>query len=774
VDASGKTTRALPTVAEGTGFRLADAHPVEAEGVDLPTVSSGAGTVPALAPPTLTSEERRQYEMLLRHASDPLSRIVRHEHQLAGDEEAAVVDPRALCYIRSVAAAERAKQFGENPDGERQLCDGCGTAVFYLYRTCNRCACELCLDCAAKQARRQRQEVLDGFEKQRVEADAQWRAETQRAEAERAAAEAEAEAAGAGSESGEGEEGEEEEAPEESLALSRSRRSPSAPPASASTPRASSRHPAGEPHCAHPMEEWRLCARFRPKLVYELVAAAAAAARRLGPPPPAPAPSAPNREPLRLRRDASLRSFQEAWRRGEPILVAGVGAGLREAWTPHEFSRLQGGMRVVLVALADAAGADFEFTGTVGGFFTGFDPAKRRAALPGFDASAALCSGRLVKLKDFPPLQDFADLLPRHHADWARALPFPDYTARKGRLNLASALPDSSLPPDLGPKMYAAYGAYDSAEGTAEGAPGEGLCPGSTKLHMDMSDAVNVLAYVQQADGPSEPPVQTPGQPEAGRDGRSARAAGKRRAGRGHSQSPASSSSAASASVAECCADELSGEDGEWLAKQRGAVGAVWDIWRAEDTPALVAFLRTVAAETSHPVVHPIHDQSFYLGQALRTRLADEAGVRGWRFVQREGEAVFIPAGCPHQVLNLRSCIKIAQDFVSPEHLGRILSLTDDFRALPHGHRRREDLLGVKAIIAHAAASALSHLGGQLAHQPHHQTLAPEAGASSAAPGGNGSKHASPRRAPAKHASPKRGGSAAPSPASAKRRRERG
>ena len=30
--------------------------------------------------------------------------------------------------------------------------------------------------------------------------------------------------------------------------------------------------------------------------------------------------------------------------------------------------------------------------------------------------------------------------------------------------------------------------------------------------------------------------------------------------------------------------------------------------------------------------------------------MAAEEGVRGWRFVQRQGEAVFIPAGCPHQV----------------------------------------------------------------------------------------------------------------------------
>ena len=41
--------------------------------------------------------------------------------------------------------------------------------------------------------------------------------------------------------------------------------------------------------------------------------------------------------------------------------------------------------------------------------------------------------------------------------------------------------------------------------------------------------------------------------------------------------------------------------------------------------------------------------------------------MRGWPIVQCEGDAVFIPAGAPHQVRNLQSCIKIAEDYVSPE-----------------------------------------------------------------------------------------------------------
>lgn len=63
-------------------------------------------------------------------------------------------------------------------------------------------------------------------------------------------------------------------------------------------------------------------------------------------------------------------------------------------------------------------------------------------------------------------------------------LPLSEYTNRTGRLNLASCLPDFFVRPDLGPKMYNAYGSalYPSK--------------GTTNLHLDISDAVNFMVYV--------------------------------------------------------------------------------------------------------------------------------------------------------------------------------------------------------------------------------------------------------------------------------------
>lgn len=46
----------------------------------------------------------------------------------------------------------------------------------------------------------------------------------------------------------------------------------------------------------------------------------------------------------------------------------------------------------------------------------------------------------------------------------------------------------------------------------------------------------------------------------------------------------------------------------------------------------------------------PIHGQQFYLDVELRQALFDECGVKSYRVYQRPGDGVFIPAGCAHQV----------------------------------------------------------------------------------------------------------------------------
>ena len=105
---------------------------------------------------------------------------------------------------------------------------------------------------------------------------------------------------------------------------------------------------------------------------------------------------------------------------------------------------------------------------------------------------------------------------------------------------------------------------------------------------------------------------------------------------------------------------------------------AVWDLFRADDSDKLRAFLnrrfapgkggeglpptgavagngKRATAGQGHQdwgaaVNDPIHGQQYYLDEDSKAALFEETGVMSYRFYQRPGEAVFIPAGCAHQV----------------------------------------------------------------------------------------------------------------------------
>ncbi|WRX33018.1 hypothetical protein QQP08_025505 [Theobroma cacao] len=59
---------------------------------------------------------------------------------------------------------------------------------------------------------------------------------------------------------------------------------------------------------------------------------------------------------------------------------------------------------------------------------------------------------------------------------------------------------------------------------------------------------------------------------------------------------------------------------------------------------------------------------------------------------------------------NLKSCIKLALDFVSPENIHECIYLTKEFWVLPHNHKGKEDKLEVKKMILHALNYAVEEL----------------------------------------------------------------
>ncbi|CAN4083742.1 unnamed protein product [Withania somnifera] len=372
--------------------------------------------------------------------------------------------------------------------------------------------------------------------------------------------------------------------------------------------------------------------------------------------------------------DDALLHFRRHWAKGEPVIVRNVlehTSGL--SWEPMVMWRAlcESTDSKILTSMSEVKAidclADCQVQINTRKFFKGYTEGRSYENL----------WPEMLKLKDWPPSDKFENLLPRHCDEFISALPFQEYTdPRIGILNLAVKLPVGILKPDLGPKTYIAYGV------TEELGRGDSV----TKLHCDMSDAINILTHTAEMTLTEEQQsaIEILKQRHRAQDER----------------------------------ERLRPEGVEYPVKMSKTTGgALWDIFRREDVPKLKEYLLKHAKEFRHTyccpvdqVFHPIHDQTFYLTLEHKRKLKEEFGVEPWTFEQRLGEAVFIPAGCPHQVRNLKSCTKVAADFVSPENIQECLRLTAEFRRLPKGHKAREDKLEIKKMVIHAINQVVSDL----------------------------------------------------------------
>ncbi|KAI0054778.1 hypothetical protein BV25DRAFT_1816534, partial [Artomyces pyxidatus] len=161
----------------------------------------------------------------------------------------------------------------------------------------------------------------------------------------------------------------------------------------------------------------------------------------------------------------SLSDFTSAWARGEPLVV--TDCVLQGAWTPENLSRQHGTTKVKIVDCQ----TNIQTNSTLTRFFDSFteDPATRNTVL---------------KLKDWPPNDRLERVLPDLYKAFEKGVPVPEYTTADGIYNLASHFPHHGVPPDLGPKMYIAHGTFQSED-----------CRGSTRLHLDLTSAVNLALY---------------------------------------------------------------------------------------------------------------------------------------------------------------------------------------------------------------------------------------------------------------------------------------
>lgn len=293
--------------------------------------------------------------------------------------------------------------------------------------------------------------------------------------------------------------------------------------------------------------------------------------------------------------------FARIWALGEPLLVTDVLPQFKIQWTPEYFNEKHGDQNCLILECQ----TDVNKRVTVGEFFRSFGKYENRT--------------ECWKLKDWPPSTDFKSEFPELYADFSQAVPVPDFVRRDGVFNIGSHFPTNTIGPDLGPKMYNSMASTQKAGSK-----------GSTRLHMDMADAINIMTY------------------------------------------------------ASPCPD--------------GTLGcAAWDLFRAEDSDRLRSFLRKRFGGGS--IQDPIHTQQHYLDEVLRKELYDNWGVKSYRVYQRPGEAVFIPAGCAHQVSNMADCIKVASDYVSPENIERCERLTREFREQNQSKVWKEDVLQLRTMM---------------------------------------------------------------------------
>ncbi|KAL6477872.1 hypothetical protein MHYP_G00137070 [Metynnis hypsauchen] len=364
------------------------------------------------------------------------------------------------------------------------------------------------------------------------------------------------------------------------------------------------------------------------------------------------------------------RLFKENWTQEQPVLVSGLHKSLNVSlWKPEHFSREFSALHSDIYNCRDGSITNSR----VKEFWDGFEDVSKRPKSPKGDPA-------VYRLKDWPSGEEFLALMPSRYEDVMSALPVPEYTGPDGSLNLASRLPSFFIRPDLGPRLCCAHGVT--------------ACPeqdfGTSNLHVEISDTMSILVYVGIAKG---------------------------------------NGALSKTGVLKLLEREALDENAKKRLRDSGETpGALWHIFLSKDLHKIQDFLQTLSAEHAEADAEadsdaecdseadPLREGGWYLSPRLRQRLLKEHGVGSRTLLQFYGDAVIIPAGALHQVMNLHSCIQVNVDFVSPEHAHNSYYLTQELRPLKD-QVNYEDKLQVKNIIYHSVKDAVATLGRHLKEQ---------------------------------------------------------
>ncbi|XP_056351391.1 probable JmjC domain-containing histone demethylation protein 2C isoform X5 [Oenanthe melanoleuca] len=338
--------------------------------------------------------------------------------------------------------------------------------------------------------------------------------------------------------------------------------------------------------------------------------------------------------------------FKDCWKQGRPVLVSGMHKKMNfSLWKAESISLDFGNQQADILNCKDSIISNTN----VKEFWDGFEDVSKRQKVKNGETA-------LLKLKDWPSGEDFKTMMPARYEDLLKSLPLPEYCSPEGKLNLASHLPGFFVRPDLGPRLCSAYGVAATKDHDI----------GTTNLHIEVSDVVNILVYVGIAKG-----------------------------------NGVLSKSGVLKKLEEEDLDDLLRKR---LKDSSELPGALWHIYAGKDADKIREFLQKIAKEQGLEVLpehDPIRDQSWYVNKKLRQRLLEEYGVKTCTVIQFLGDAIILPAGALHQVQNFHSCVQVTEDFVSPEHLVQSFHLTQELR-LSKEEINYDDKLQVKNILYHA------------------------------------------------------------------------
>ncbi|KAK6525560.1 hypothetical protein TWF281_010621 [Arthrobotrys megalospora] len=293
--------------------------------------------------------------------------------------------------------------------------------------------------------------------------------------------------------------------------------------------------------------------------------------------------------------------FQDIWSmHGRPIIIKDCLDRFSLPWDPRYFINNHGHEDCTLVQTCPPFK---NYDTKVARFFEQFGkPHGTRSP----QTPSSSFTDEALKLKDWPPADNFADVFPDLMIDFEHALPdaVAKHVKHNGVYNLTSRFPESCNKPDLGPKMYNAFPATVQMDGRLGG---------TTNLHRDITDAINFMMYATSVDDDIDAP------------------------------------------------------------------GAIWDIFPIGATKHIRDYLDK---QFPGQPTDPFHRQNCYLSPEDLEILYTEHGIQSYRILQRPGDAVMIPAGCAHQVRNIKDCIKVAVDFLSPENVEVCEYLLQENRAI--------------------------------------------------------------------------------------------